>query len=98
MLGVVYPALAKLVESPRPDPPVLGNRKRMIRAGSDVLDLTPRKTEFARNEPIEASSLNDTSPELKLLTIAPCVDVSFPRKAKDMISADANLNNVLKCR
>lgn len=97
MLGVVYPALAKLVESPRPDPPVLGNRKRMVRAGSDVLDLTSRKTELARDEPIEASSLNDTSPELKLLAIAPCVDVSFLRKAEDMISADAYLNNVLKC-
>jgi len=98
MLGVVYPALAKLVESPRPDPSILSNREGVVRTGSDVPDLTPRKTELARNEPIEAGSLDDTSPELELLTIAPGVDISFLRKAEDMISADANLNYVLKRR
>jgi hypothetical protein len=78
--------LAVVVKTPRIDLAILVNSKAVERAAGNIGNLALGKTKLRRYQAVGASSLNDATTKLILLTTAPSEDVTLGVKSLNMIA------------
>jgi len=61
-------------------------------------DLALRKADLTGDKCVNTESIEDTSPELPLLTITPGIYITQLHKGENVIGAGAYLNNHPQCR